>query len=89
MQTTFDPAISEWGNPLRGQPATSRSQKSGRQPGEVKHLSTRRKRNQSRDSVSSGERKRNSQNLKSVKTIFVALGVLQERVGSVYGRGGK
>ena len=28
----------------------------GREPGEVKHLSTRRKRNQTRDSPSSGER---------------------------------
>ncbi len=31
-------------------------------PGEVKHLSTRRKRNQIRDSASSGERKRKSPN---------------------------
>jgi hypothetical protein len=30
--------------------------------GELKHLSTRRNRNQFRDSVSSGERKRNSPN---------------------------
>jgi hypothetical protein len=32
------------------------------QPGELKHLSTRRKRNQTRDSLSSGERKGRSPN---------------------------
>jgi hypothetical protein len=32
------------------------------QPGELKHLSTRRKRNQARDSLSSGERKGKSPN---------------------------
>ena len=34
----------------------------GSQPGELKHLSTRRKRNQIRDSLSSGERKGKSPN---------------------------
>ena len=48
--------MSEWGNPAGRRPVislfTTRSK-----PGELKHLSTRRKRNR-RDSVSSGERKR-------------------------------
>jgi len=59
-QATYDPAVSEWGNPaLRklGKPAL----RAGGEPGELKHLSTQRKRNQ-RDSVSSGERKRISPN---------------------------
>ena len=54
---SVDPEMSEWGNPARvmfGHPK-------GSERGELKHLSTRRKRNQ-RDSVSSGERKRNSLN---------------------------
>ena len=41
------------------------------EPGEVKHLSNPRKRNR-RDSLSSGERKGKSLNLKSVKTAVVA-----------------
>ena len=54
---TFDPQISEWGNPIRWRRITER-----RKPGELKHLSTRRRRKQVSDSVSSGERKRNSLN---------------------------
>ena len=42
-------------------------------PGEVNHLSTRRKRKQISDSVSSGERTRNSLNLQGVKPVSVAL----------------
>ncbi len=38
----------------------------GGEPGEVKHLSNLRKRNQVRDSLSSGERKGNSLNLSNV-----------------------
>jgi hypothetical protein len=38
------------------------SSRKGSQPGELKHLSTRRKRNQKRDSLSSGERKGKSPN---------------------------
>ncbi len=38
----------------------------GGEPGEVKHLSNLRKRNQIRDSLSSGERKGNSLNLSNV-----------------------
>ena len=56
-QAAFDPQISEWGNPS-GVIQTSRK---GREPGEVKHLSNRRKRNR-RDSLSSGERKGKSLN---------------------------
>ena len=39
---TFDPGISEWGNPVR---ATALPRKRG-EPGELKHLSSRRKRKQ-------------------------------------------
>ena len=39
---TFDPWISEWGNPVR---ATALPQLRG-EPGELKHLSSRRKRKQ-------------------------------------------
>ncbi len=52
----YQPGISEWGNP----PVYWYPKGSERR--EVKHLSTFRKRNQ-RDSVSSGERKRNRPNL--------------------------
>ncbi len=56
-----EPEMSEWGNPRGGQARAS----SGEhilwrgEPGELKHLSTRRKRN---DSLSSGERKGRSLN---------------------------
>ena len=120
---TFDPAVSEWGNPacsntggplpktmkqhklicptlshfalassvglrgapfafLRGRLCRSVAFGEGREPGEVKHLSTRRKRNQSiwrgilllqiRDSLSSGERKG-----KSPKSLSVGQGVIE------------
>ena len=52
--------MSEWGNPagvMLRHPALA-----GSQPGELKHLSTRRKRNQMRDSLSSGERTGKSPN---------------------------
>ena len=39
---TIDPGISEWGNPVR---ATALPRKRG-EPGELKHLSSRRKRKQ-------------------------------------------
>ncbi len=59
LPRSFDPAVSEWGNPsiISGDPDVM----SGGVPPELKHLSKGRKRNQ-RDSVSSGERKRNSLN---------------------------
>ena len=47
------------GKPGGGDAPPSRE---GGQPGELKHLSTRRKRNQMRDSLSSGERKGKSPN---------------------------
>ena len=47
-QTSIEPVISEWGNPtLRGYP-TLNSIGVGSEPGELKHLSTRRKRHQMR-----------------------------------------
>ena len=39
----LDPRMSEWGNPPQ---ATAASCRAGGQPGELKHLSTRRKRKQ-------------------------------------------
>ena len=53
-----EPEISEWGNPagvMAGYPAQA-----GREPGELKHLSTPRKRE---DALSSGERTGQSPNL--------------------------
>jgi len=47
------------GKPGGGRTPSSRK---GGEPGELKHLSTRRKRNQTRDSLSSGERKGKSPN---------------------------
>src|SRR5882757_7336211 len=56
MRAIVDPGISEWGNPpervSRGEYIVA-----GGEPGELKHLSSRRKGHQ-RDSVSSGERTR-------------------------------
>ena len=59
LPRSCDPAVSEWGNPPAsgGEP---RASVSGERL-ELKHLSRGRKRNY-RDSVSSGERKRNSLN---------------------------
>lgn len=57
-QTSVDPCVSEWGNP-RGvkssDPAVSEVAVGSRRR-ELKHLSTSRKRNQARDTLSSGER---------------------------------
>jgi hypothetical protein len=52
------------GKPGGGDAPSSRKRS---QPGELKHLSTRRKRNQKRDSVSSGERKRKSPNREALR----------------------
>ena len=60
----FDPEISEWGNLMaliRHRPFPNKDRERHAIPGEVKHLSNRRKRKRI-DSVSSGERKRNSPN---------------------------
>ena len=46
-QATFDPQISEWGNPLLGG-FISEYIGNGGEPGELKHLSSWRKRNQPR-----------------------------------------
>ena len=43
-QARYDPRMSEWGNPAR----VSESPRKRSQPGELKHLSTRRKGNQKR-----------------------------------------
>jgi hypothetical protein len=70
-----DPKISEWGNLCRLIPACSNLKVfflpamgegtyrvADARPGEVKHLSNRRKRKKTIDSASSGERKRKSPN---------------------------
>ncbi len=53
----YDPAVSEWGNPALCKQSDSDVTSEG-EPGELKHLSTRRK----RYSLSSGERKGKSPN---------------------------
>jgi hypothetical protein len=61
---SVDPYVSEWGNPIgvaSYNPDMSEVV-SGSRRGELKHLSSRRKRNQARDSLSSGERNGNSPN---------------------------
>ena len=57
-QISFDPYVSEWGNPVgvaSYDPKLSEVGLGGRRR-ELKHLSTSRKRNQVRDTLSSGER---------------------------------
>ena len=70
LPRSFDPMVSEWGNPLHFMKDLTpkcfpqgRLYESTREPPELKHLSRARNINQLRDSVSSGERKRNSLNL--------------------------
>ena len=58
---TCDPRISEWDNPAAIR-RLSRAKCTGGERGELKHLSTRRKRKQLSDSPSSGERPGNSPN---------------------------
>ena len=63
-QTSVDPHVSEWGNPMgvrSHNPLVSEVARGSRR-GELKHLSTRRKRNQVRDCLSSGERNGKSLN---------------------------
>ena len=57
-QTSVDPHVSEWGNPMSRDahdPILSKVEV-GSERGELKHLSTLRKINQVRDTPSSGER---------------------------------
>lgn len=58
-QTSFDPHVSEWGNPIEVTLYYLDLSKVGlrSERGELKHLSTHRKINQVRDTLSSGERK--------------------------------
>ena len=67
------------GKPARG---NARATLRGRRPGEVKHLSNRRRRNR-RDALSSGERKGRSLNQGRVKPASVAFLGLRDRLGSV------
>ena len=60
---TFDPAVSEWGNPFWFIPEVPPY--GGREPGELKYLSTRRKRNR-RDSPSKRRAKREQPKLRFV-----------------------
>ena len=66
-QAGIDPRTSEWGNPY----GTTRTRAKRGEPGEVKHLSSRRKRNR-RDPLSSGERKGASPNRMRAKAAAVA-----------------
>jgi hypothetical protein len=56
---SFDPHVSEWGNPKSRDALDPNLSKVelGSERGELKHLSTLRKINQVRDTLSSGERK--------------------------------
>ena len=65
LPRSCDPAVSEWGNPPDGSIGKPHASVSGERL-ELKHLSRGRKRNY-RDSVSSGERKRNSLNPTSLR----------------------
>ena len=58
-QISIDPCVSEWGNPVRVKSYDSNLSEVGLggERRELKHLSTSRKRNQNRDTLSSGERK--------------------------------
>ena len=62
LEISNDPKISEWGNPLWEDHSITYEKYDEGRPGELKHLSTRRKRKIEIDSVSSGERKRRSPN---------------------------
>ena len=57
-QISVDPHVSEWGNPTEVMFCDPKLSQVGlgSERGELKHLSTRRKRNQARDTLSSGER---------------------------------
>ena len=57
-QKSFDPCVSEWGNPRGVTASDSNLSEVGLESErrELKHLSTSRKRNQVRDTLSSGER---------------------------------
>ena len=65
---TGDPGVSEWGNPARGIALPVRMDRGA--PGELKHLSTPRKRE---DSRSSGERNGRSPNHGSVLSWYALL----------------
>ena len=78
VQATVDPQMSEWGNPAG---CRAQSPRKRRSPGEVKHLSSRRRRNR-RDALSSGERKGWSLNLLRVKPAGVARRGLRGQSGT-------
>ena len=63
-QKSVDPYVSEWGNPIgvKSYNPDLSEVGSGSRRRELKHLSTSRKRNQVRDSLSSGERNGKSLN---------------------------
>src|SRR5262245_25005002 len=73
------PTISEWGNPT----VARLSSRERGAPGELKHLSTRRKRE---DSASSGERTRSSPNRRTCAAGVVGLPTIMPRASE---RGGK
>ena len=85
--TSVDPCVSEWGNPIGVASYDLASSKvgAGSRRGELKHLSTRRKINQERDSLSSGERNGKSLNraiyLSGLRDLNVRLEFVAERRG--------
>jgi hypothetical protein len=78
-QTSVDPDVSEWGNPSGVKAIYCRVSEVALQStrSELKHLSNSRKRNQARDSLSSGERNGNSLNQQTQ----VCLGLRDLNVG--------
>src|SRR5579864_9701020 len=80
LEANDDPVISEWGNPLEVmlEHPWLNTRSRWRAPGELKHLSTRRK----RDSLSRGDRKGSSLNRVRVKPAGVARAVSWDRLSS-------
>ena len=75
-QAGTDPCVSEWGNPAGRSPVTGDS-RGERERGELKHLSTRRRRKKTIDCRSSGERTGKSPNRRcrgSVGVVGAAIG---------------
>ena len=92
-QTSVDPEVSEWGNPVGVTAYNPKLSKVdlGSKRRELKHLSTSRKRNQARDSLSSGERNGKSLNQGTCSLgsweLNVRLELLTERSGKACQRG--
>ena len=88
-QTSVDPDVSEWGNPagVRSRYSTVSEVAVGSRRRELKHLSTSRKRNQERDTLSSGER--NGYSLNQATQVVLGLRDFDVGLDSVAKRFGK